>query len=447
MRVSEYIYKGWYFFPLKFVYSMPPPAPAFHSPPGILLNSSENTTPVSADTVEYAKKLIDELTSSSGRPSKALAVYPQVPNYGADLMPRKLSSQDLFGDTDTDVVSDTDWENKKCGSSDGGNSSDAREAEECYSDSNPTASEEGESSCSDFESTSSYEKKKMKKRTSQPVSTRKTPTSATSKQAAAGRKKAHQTMRARASEGSPQSVYMKEKPNTSKQQMKQKPMAKKRKATSSPSATESSSTHSSSSEDSSGSVSNKKGQVPRGKKAAPKKTQGSKNAPAKEVDPGKRPQKGPKHSVMRVEGEFEGDMRAGIPLVDSRPGKKRTRAGRKRKETRPGRGRKSGKDANQKLIDQFEILPPKEAQLRPSQEQLQGMRITQELDGITEDPMLPEEILVPLVVNELADTGFIAADLLEMLTLTLFLIHLFHQLLCLKEHQDQTYRVSSICTL
>ena len=89
MRVSEYIYKGWYFFSLKFVYSMPPPAPAFHSPPGILLNSSEITTPVSADTVEYAKKLIDELTSSSGRPSKALAVYPQVPNYGADLMPRK----------------------------------------------------------------------------------------------------------------------------------------------------------------------------------------------------------------------------------------------------------------------------------------------------------------------------------------------------------------------
>ena len=131
----------------------------------------------------------------------------------------------------------------------------------------------------------------------------------------------------------------------------------------------------------------KKGLAPRGEKAAPKKTQGSKNAPAKEVDPGKRPQKGTKHSGMRVKGEFEGDMRAGKPLVDSRPGKKRTRAGRKRKETRPGRGRKSGKDANQKLIDQFKILLPKEAQLQPSQEQLQGMRITQELDGITEDPM------------------------------------------------------------
>ena len=100
MRVSEYIYKGWYFFSLKFVYSMPPPAPAFHSPPGILLNSSEITTPVSADTVEYAKKLIDELTTSSfGKPSKALAVYPQVPNYAADLMPRKLSSQDLMVET------------------------------------------------------------------------------------------------------------------------------------------------------------------------------------------------------------------------------------------------------------------------------------------------------------------------------------------------------------
>ena len=115
---------------------------------------------------------------------------------------------------------------------------------------------------------------------------------------------------------------------------------------------------------------------------------------------------------MRVEGEFEGDMRAGIPLVDSRPGKKRTRAGRKRKETRPDRGRKSGKDANQKFIDQFENLPPKEAQLQPSQE-LQGMRITQELDGITEDPVLPDEVLVPLVANELADACIISANVLD----------------------------------
>ena len=95
MRYSECISKSWFYF-LKLVYSMPPPAPVFHSPPGILLNNSENTTPVSADTVEYAKKLIDEVTSSSARPSKALPVHPQVPNYAADLMPRKLSTQDLF---------------------------------------------------------------------------------------------------------------------------------------------------------------------------------------------------------------------------------------------------------------------------------------------------------------------------------------------------------------
>ena len=67
---------------------------------------------------------------------------------------------------------------------------------------------------------------------------------------------------------------------------------------------------------------------------------------------------------MRVEGEFDGDMRAGIPIVDSRPGKKRTRAGRKRNEKREGLGRKKARGVTKQNEDLFEVLPPREAPLR-----------------------------------------------------------------------------------
>ena len=41
---------------------------------------------------------------------------------------------------------------------------------------------------------------------------------------------------------------------------------------------------------------------------------------------------------------------------------------------------------------------------------LAAQRIESELPGIVEDPMLPEEILRPLIDNELPDAGIILAD-------------------------------------
>jgi len=58
-----------------------------------------------------------------------------------------------------------------------------------------------------------------------------------------------------------------------------------------------------------------------GGKAKAKK--GAKEVVSKEaVAAGKKPAKGSKHEVRRVAGTFEGDMREGVPIEDSRPGKK-----------------------------------------------------------------------------------------------------------------------------
>ena len=105
---------------------------------------------------------------------------------------------------------------------------------------------------------------------------------------------------------------------------------------------------------------------------------------------------------------FVGDMREGVPIVDNRPGKKRTRAGRKRKDSR--RGRKQARNLKGDVVDKMEVLPPKSAQLRPTLDQLGGVRIQHELPGVEEDPMLPEEVLIPLIVNELADDGIVVVN-------------------------------------
>ena len=143
------------------------------------------------------------------------------------------------------------------------------------------------------------------------------------------------------------------------------------------------------------------------KKPASKKA--TKEVVSKEAaDAGKKPPKGSKHEVRHVEGTFDGDMRAGVPIVDSRPGKKRTRAGRKRADSR--KGRKQARNLKGDYVDKMEVLPPRSAQIRPTPEQLAGLRIEQELPGIVEDPMLPEEVLVPLIQNELADDGIIQVE-------------------------------------
>ena len=277
------------------VHTMPPPPPLFPSPTGNVVPNAVSVTPVHSDTVEFAKKLIDEL-SSSQKPTKAARMMPIVPSFPPDYQPRKLTPLELLGETDTDAVSETDWEKKQCDSSEGGNSSDAREAEEQYSD-GATVSEEGESSCSDFESGSSFERKKMKKKF-QNSSNRKTASSATSKQAASARKESHKKMNARAFLASPQSVYLKEKAKSKKPDTKKSaPKKKKAAATSSDSEESSSETQSSTeSED----AAPKKKRAPSGAKKPPPK-----KAVQQEADPGKKPQKGSKHAVMR-------DRRGGV---------------------------------------------------------------------------------------------------------------------------------------
>jgi len=204
--------------------------------------------------------------------------------------------------------------------------------------------------------------------------------SATSKNAAAARKKTHKSVQARALRNSPQTVYRKEqlKSSTSKQKTT---VAKKRKPADSSSESETESEHSSAEEVMDFDVINKSG----GK--GEKKKTGKEKASQEEINAGRKPAKGSRHEVRRVEGTFEGDMREGVPIVDARPGKKRTRAGRKRKDSR--KGRKQARNLGDNIPDPTEILPPRAVQLRPTPEMLAAQRIESELPGIVEDPMLP----------------------------------------------------------
>ena len=189
------------------------PADMFLSPPG-------NAVEVHPETVEYAKKLLDEL-SASKPPAKQNKPVPPVPRFNPQPLNRKMSKRDLWGDSETDNISETDWEKKKVDSSDGEMSAvenlqgdDISTPED--DSSTDTEGEDVESSGSNYESTSSFERRKEKQKKKQELrsSTRKTVGSATCKQAAAGRKKSHQMSESRKFLSSPQSVYMKEKVGT-----------------------------------------------------------------------------------------------------------------------------------------------------------------------------------------------------------------------------------------
>ena len=395
------------------------PADMFLSPPG-------NAVEVHPETVEYAKKLLDEL-SASKPPAKQNKPVPPVPRFNPQPLNRKMSKRDLWGDSETDNISETDWEKKKVDSSDGEMSAvenlqgdDISTPED--DSSTDTEGEDVESSGSNYESTSSFERRKEKQKKKQELrsSTRKTVGSATCKQAAAGRKKSHQMSESRKFLSSPQSVYMKEKVGT----RNLNPAPQKKTATQSSDSEESSSKEddrkpaapkrrkvvvSSPSDASSSELEMDAPQkAPSRKKVPPPKKAGKASiAEVGEPNAGKKPAKGTKLPAKVIDMQFQGDMRAGVGIVDSRPGKKRTRAGRKRKDDR--RGRKNGS----RNVDDDGIpeqLPPKEAQVRPTVEQLNSVRITAELPGVVEDPMLPEEIINPLIVNELADDGIILAD-------------------------------------
>ena len=94
-----------------------------HLPPSMKSNPEAMFIPpplvsVHAATVYKANKLMDELTSSKSK-TKPKRTIPQVPSFVSDDLDRKMSAQELFGDTDTGNVPETDWDHKKCSSSEG----------------------------------------------------------------------------------------------------------------------------------------------------------------------------------------------------------------------------------------------------------------------------------------------------------------------------------------
>ena len=314
---------------------------------------------------------------------------------------------ELLGSSD----SECDFSAIQGGSSDR-ECSDAVSCEDMYSE-HEHHSDSGESSGSNYESSSSFEARKAKHHTKSSHG------SATSKAAAKGRKDRMIANRAVAYQNSPQSVYLKNKHQTPKP-IDSSISAKKRKAPSTPESSAGSSSQQSACSDNSGSDSpesdpavSRKGKG-KGKAKAPAKKQSSvprkpKQA-AKDTPPdynanaGKRTKKGKgvKLPVRRIEGEYEGSQEAGVPLVDSRPGKKHTRAGRKRKDSRRGRNAVPSKAVSESRDEPQLINEPAVAVL-PTKKQLQGQKAVE--DCIEEDPMLESEIIRPLIVNEMADNG------------------------------------------
>jgi len=64
-------------------------------------------------------------------------------------------------------------------------------------------------------------------------------------------------------------------------------------------------------------------------------------------------------------------------------------------------------------VDETELLPPQHAHILPTTAQKRGMRAVEQ-DGVVNDPMLPEEELRPLIVNELAEDGtFVVNEMQE----------------------------------
>jgi len=172
------------------------------------------------------------------------------------------------------------------------------------------ATESGESSGSNYESTSSFEARKAKR------AAKMRHDSATSKAAAVGRKQQMHIRCARALNKSPQSVYRKEKASASAAQKKN--THKKQQASSSESENKTQSSPSNSETESD--ESNKTSAPSRNKKASKGKQQ---KPTAEEKQAGTKPRKGVKLPHKVVNEDYEGSQEKGVPIVDSRPGKKK----------------------------------------------------------------------------------------------------------------------------
>ena len=85
---------------------------------------------------------------------------------------------------------------------------------------------------------------------------------------------------------------------------------------------------------------------------------------------------------------------------------KKKSEGRGRKKVHPNEKRQDAVDVN------AEVVIPSEARLHPTAAQLLGQKAVDQ-EGIQDDPMLEEEILRPLIVNELTDDGIFVVDNLD----------------------------------
>ena len=145
--------------------------------------------------------MIDDLQLSQIGAKKRKPV-PPVPEFTTPKHSSKISPTDLFGPSDSESVSEADWAALNAHTSDS-SESEVAPVEETYSEKgsgSEVASSSAEDSGSDYESGSSFEEAKRRQ------SKRSTRGSATSKQAAAGRKQQFNMNKARGFLCSPQSV-------------------------------------------------------------------------------------------------------------------------------------------------------------------------------------------------------------------------------------------------
>jgi len=66
----------------------------------------------------------------------------------------------------------------------------------------------------------------------------------------------------------------------------------------------------------------------------------------------------------------------------------------------------------QRAVDDTELLPPQHAQILPTSAMMNARRAV-ELTVDDDDTMLPEEVLMPMIVNELAEDGTLVVNELK----------------------------------
>ena len=314
--------------------------------------------------MDLARRLIDELQSREIS-SACKSTLPRVPVFEEEHKGnRKLSAVELLGSSDSEAVSECDFSRMQGGSSEGDESNQGS-GEDMYSEEHETQSESGESSGSNYETSSSFEARKQEQKLK-------------SRLASKGneKRKAPATPEQSAGSSNDSNGSGSGSPSDSPDSAPAGPMKGKGKAKAK-------------------APPKKKPSLPRQRKQACKDTP---ETPDWNQNPSKRTQKGRgvKLPVRVVDEEYEGSQEAGVPLVDSRPGKKRTRAGRKRKDSRRGRYSRKGMAEESRKEETKNMNDPSIAIL-PTKAQLAGQKGVENV--IDEDPMLESEIIVPLIVN------------------------------------------------